>query len=162
MGADSARHYQWYPFINLGHYHLASVSDSRISKEFGRNLRSGIERVYERAQGNPFLNGVPAIWCSNNLTVAMATQCRLYRELTGDNRYREMESSLIDWLFGCNPWGTSMNTELPLWGDYPIDPHTPLIALGVGTTVGGLVHVPGVKFTSLNPNPLAQAEIFSL
>lgn len=54
MGADSARHYQWYPFINLGHYHLASVSDSRISKEFGRNLRSGIERVYERAQGNPF------------------------------------------------------------------------------------------------------------
>ena len=53
MGADSARHYQWYPFINLGHYHLASVSDSRISKEFGRNLRSGIERVYERAQGNP-------------------------------------------------------------------------------------------------------------
>lgn len=132
MGADSARHYQWYPFINLGHYHLASVSDSRISKEFGRNLRSGIERVYERAQGNPFLNGIPAIWCSNNLTVAMATQCRLYRELTGDNRYREMESSLIDWLFGCNPWGTSMITELPLWGDYPVDPHTPLVALGVG------------------------------
>ena len=73
---------------------------------------------------------MPAIWCSNNLTVAVATQCRLYRELTGDDRYREMEAALIDWLFGCNPWGTSMITELPLWGDYPIDPHTPLIALG--------------------------------
>ena len=23
MGADSARHYQWYPFMNMGHYHLA-------------------------------------------------------------------------------------------------------------------------------------------
>ena len=169
MGADSARHYQWYPFINLGHYHLASVSDSRISKEFGRNLRSGIERVYERAQGNPFLNGIPAIWCSNNLTVAMATQCRLYRELTGDNRYREMESSLIDWLFGCNPWGTSMITELPLWGDYPVDPHTPLVALGVGTTVGGLVDGPvyssifdslrGVRLTRRDPYARFQSEI---
>lgn len=142
MGADSARHYQWYPFINLGHYHLAGVDDSRVSREFTRNLRSGLERVLERAEGNPFLNGVPAIWCSNNLTVAVATQCRLYRELTGDDRYREMEAALTDWLFGCNPWGTSMITELPLWGDYPIDPHTPLIALGAGTTVGGLVDGP--------------------
>ncbi len=142
MGADSARHYQWYPFINLGHYHLAGSSDARVSREFTRNLRSGIERIYQRAQGSPFFNGVPAIWCSNNLTVAAATQCRLYRELTGDDRYREMEASLIDWLFGCNPWGTSMITELPLWGDYPVDPHTPLIALKAGTTVGGLVDGP--------------------
>ena len=33
MGADSARHYQWYPFINLGHYHLAGVDDSRVSRD---------------------------------------------------------------------------------------------------------------------------------
>ena len=24
MGADTARHYQWYPFINLGHYLIAA------------------------------------------------------------------------------------------------------------------------------------------
>lgn len=24
MGADSARHYQWYPFMNMGHAHLAA------------------------------------------------------------------------------------------------------------------------------------------
>lgn len=99
----------------------------------------------------------------------MATQCRLYRELTGDNRYREMESSLIDWLFGCNPWGTSMITELPLWGDYPVDPHTPLIALGVGTTVGGLVDGPvyssifdslrGVRLTRRDPYARFQSEV---
>jgi hypothetical protein len=23
LGADTAKHYQWYPFINLGHYELA-------------------------------------------------------------------------------------------------------------------------------------------
>ena len=96
----------------------------------------------------------------------MATQCRLYRELTGDDRYREMEAALTDWLFGCNPWGTSMITELPLWGDYPIDPHTPLIALGAGTTVGGLVDGPvyasifnnlrGVRLSREDPYTLFQ------
>ena len=49
----------------------------------------------------------------------MLTQCRLYRETTGDDTYAEMEASLRDWLFGCNPWGTSMIVELPLYGDYP-------------------------------------------
>lgn len=52
----------------------------------------------------------------------MLTQCRLYRETTGDDTYAEMEASLRDWLFGCNPWGTSMIVELPLYGDYPRNP----------------------------------------
>jgi len=29
MGNDSARHYQWYPFINLGHYYLCLLYTSR-------------------------------------------------------------------------------------------------------------------------------------
>src|SRR5690554_3717770 len=38
MGADSARHYQWYPFINMGHYQIASQkTDLRASSEFIRN-----------------------------------------------------------------------------------------------------------------------------
>ena len=114
MGADSARHYQWYPFMNMGHYHLATVNNPRISKEFIRNMRTGIERTYEKAVESPFLHGIPYIWCSNNLTTAMLTQCRLYRETTGDETYAEMEAALRDWLFGCNPWGTSMIVELPL------------------------------------------------
>lgn len=93
MGADSARHYQWYPFMNMGHYHLAKVDNSRISKEFIRNMRTGIERTYEKAVESPFLHGIPYIWCSNNLTTAMLTQCRLYRETTGDDTYAEMEAS---------------------------------------------------------------------
>ncbi|MBO4984292.1 MAG: glycoside hydrolase family 9 protein [Bacteroides sp.] len=143
MGADSARHYQWYPFMNMGHYHLATVKgDNRLNREFIRNMHAGIRRTYEKAVQNPFLHGIPYIWCSNNLTTAMLTQCRLYRETTGDQTYAEMEAAMLDWLFGCNPWGTSMVVELPLHGDYPIQPHSSYLNENVGTTPGGLVDGP--------------------
>ncbi|WP_455590989.1 glycoside hydrolase family 9 protein [Bacteroides sp.] len=143
MGADSARHYQWYPFMNMGHYWLAKTAgNQRINNEFIRNLRTGIQRTYEKAIESPFLHGIPYIWCSNNLTTAMLTQCRLYRELAGDRTYEEMEAALRDWLFGCNPWGTSMIVELPLSGDYPIQPHSSLLFAGAGNTTGGLVDGP--------------------
>lgn len=143
MGADSARHYQWYPFMNVGHYWVAkSAGNERLSNEFIRNLRTGIQRTYEKAEKNPFLFGIPTIWCSNNLTTAMLTQCHLYRELTGDLTYEEMEAALRDWLFGCNPWGTSMVVELPLSGDYPAQPHSAIRYFGMGNTTGGLVDGP--------------------
>ena len=142
MGADSARHYQWYPFMNMGHYQLAYNGNVAVRKEFIRNLRTGLERVRERAAGDPFYYGVPAIWCSNNLTVALLTQCILYRELSGDNSYEEMESSLLSWLLGCNPWGTSMICELPKNGRFPQYPHSCLTYEGHGTTTGGLVDGP--------------------
>ena len=143
MGADSARHYQWYPFMNMGHYQVASMTDSpRLRDEFVRNLRTGIERTYERGRNHPFLWGVPGIWCSNNLTTAMLTQCILYRQLTGDRTYEEMEGALRDWLLGCNPWGTSMIVELPKGGTSPSQPHSGYVYLGKGTTAGGLVDGP--------------------
>ena len=138
MGADSARHYQWYPFMNMGHVHLATEG----REEFVRNLRSGIARVWDRAQGSPFLYGIPNIWCSNNLTAAMLSQCILYRQLTGDRRYEEMEGALRDWLFGCNPWGVSMIVELPRGGTYPLQPHSFITIYKLGNTTGGLVDGP--------------------
>ena len=93
MGADSARHYQWYPFINLGNYHLAvQNNDLKAQKEFIRNMKTGLWRVKERANGNAFMHGIPFIWCSNNLTVAFITQCRLYYEITGDETFLEIET----------------------------------------------------------------------
>ncbi|MBO4625332.1 MAG: glycoside hydrolase family 9 protein [Bacteroidales bacterium] len=138
MGADSARHYQWYPFMNMGHVQLASEG----KEEFVRNLRSGIARVLDRAQGSPFLYGIPNIWCSNNLTTAMLSQCILYRQLTGDRTFEEMEGALRDWLFGCNPWGVSMIVELPKGGTYPLQPHSFIINYKLGNTTGGLVDGP--------------------
>ena len=142
MGADSARHYQWYPFINLGHYFLAKQTNKRVSEEFIRNMRSGLERIRDRAGNDPFMNGIPFIWCSNNLVAAAVTQCHLYNQLTGDRTYVEMEMALRDWLFGCNPWGKCMIIGLPDYGDYPRDPHSALSVVYQLPVTGGLVDGP--------------------
>ena len=163
MGADSARHYQWYPFINVGHYLLSNSPDKRVGDEFKRNVRTGIERVFEKAQTNPFLNGIPYIWCSNNLVSALVTQCRLYRESTDDVRYEEMEAALRDWLFGCNPWGTSMIVGLPSWGDYPEYPHSSYVTAGIGNTPGGLVDGPvyGAIFNGLLGVKITEPDVYA-
>jgi hypothetical protein len=142
MGSDSARHYQWYPFLNLGHYHLAKTEDEKISKRFSDYFRKGIDRVYQRGKNNAFLIGIPFIWCSNNLVAAMITQLNLYREAVSDDSYIEMEAALRDWLFGSNPWGTSMIVGFPAQGDSPVDPHSSLWVKEKFQTTGGLVDGP--------------------
>jgi len=142
MGADTARHYQWYPFLNMGHWGMGISGDETYAKEFAGYWKDGIRNVYEKGRGNPFLNGIPKIWCSNNLTVALITQCHLYEKITGDGTYREMEAALRDWLFGCNPWGTSMVIGLPGYGDTPVDPHSSLSVLHGYPLDGGLVDGP--------------------
>lgn len=142
MGADTVRHYQWYPFINLGHYYLAYEYENCDQKLFADYFQTGIERVHEKGKNNPFFIGVPFVWCSNNLVVAIATQCKLYRNLTKDSKYQEMEQSLIDWLFGCNPWGTSMIVGIPENGDFPSDVHSAVVTLLKKQPIGGLVDGP--------------------
>jgi peptidoglycan/xylan/chitin deacetylase (PgdA/CDA1 family) len=141
MGSDTARHYQWYPFLNMGHWEV-SQSDTILAAEFSAYWKQGIDAVYQRGRNNPFLNGIPFIWCSNNLTVAMITQCHLYAKLTGDTTYNMMEASLRDWLFGCNPWGTSMVVGLPGYGDFPSNPHSSFSVLENYPLDGGLVDGP--------------------
>lgn len=164
MGADSARHYQWYPFVNLGHYHIANQkNDIKSKNEFIRNMRSGLQRVKDRAQGDAFLNGIPFIWCSNNLTVGFITQCRLYHELTNDDSFLELEMSMRDWLFGCNPWGTSMIVGYPENGDTPTDPHSAFTHLHNMPITGGIVDGPIYNsiFSSLIGIYLANEDMYA-
>jgi len=142
MGADRALHYQWYPFINHGHYRIAAGATGGGQNEFAAFARDGIGRVYEKGRDNAFLMGVPFIWCSNNLVASIVSQCRLYREATGDGRYDELEAAMRDWLFGCNPWGTSMIVGLPGNGDYPDDAHSSLLIVEDIQVWGGLVDGP--------------------
>ena len=147
LGADTAKHYQWYPFINLGHYELAKqLKDKRRDTIIGF-YKTGIERVWNKASSNAFYRGVPFIWCSNNLTTSFAIQCYWYRELTNDKTFEEFEQANIDWLFGCNPWGTSMVYGLPSWGDTPVDPHSAFTHLKNYPINGGLVD--GPVYTSI-------------
>ncbi len=47
-----------------------------------------------------------------------------------------------DWLFGCNPWGTSMIVGYPESGDTPVDPHSAFTAVFGYRIDGGLVDGP--------------------
>jgi len=153
LGRDTAHHYEWYPFINIGHYELArlyKMHSPRVKKNTRvpsldtvlSYYREGIERVAVLARRNAFYRGVPFIWCSNNLTAAFAMQCYWYRKLAGDQRFLDLEQASFDWLFGCNPWGTSMVYGLPAWGDTPVDPHSAFTHLRNYPIDGGLVDGP--------------------
>jgi peptidoglycan/xylan/chitin deacetylase (PgdA/CDA1 family) len=140
LGKDTAKHYQWYPFINLGHRELAAYAFCH--NQICGYYKKGIELVWNKAKQNAFFRGVPFIWCSNNLTTSFAIQCYWYRQLTGDRTFSEFEQANFDWLFGCNPWGTSFVYGLPANGDTPTDPHSAFTHLKNYPIDGGLVDGP--------------------
>lgn len=150
LGEDTAKHYQWYPFINIGHYELAKVLKDKRRDTIIGFYKQGIEKVWNKAKNNAFYRGVPFIWCSNNLTVSFAIQCFWYRQLTKDNSYLPLEQACFDWIFGCNPWGTSMVYGLPANGDTPVDPHSSFTYLKNYPVDGGLVD--GPVYTSIFEN----------
>lgn len=142
LGTDTAKHYQWYPFINLGHYELAKQVKGKQRDTILNYYRQGIEAVWNKAKANAFYRGIPFIWCSNNLTTSFAIQCYWYKQLTNDKRFEELEQANLDWLFGCNPWGTSMVYGLPAHADTPTDPHSAFTHLKNYPIDGGLVDGP--------------------
>ena len=151
MGADTARHYQWYPWHNAGHYALWRNGTAQDRATMAAYYRRGIEAVAGRATSG-FRVGIPFIWCSNDLMVSFATQALLYRQMTGDARFREFEQAAIDWLFGANPWGISMVVGYPRGGRWPRDPHSVVSAqFGPEALTGGLVDGPVYRsiFTNL-------------
>jgi len=196
MGRTQTGHYQYYPFVNLGHFALhralaeqpvspnasrqvrsgspsrspprsrptvATSSLTREARELAGYYRAGLERCLRAGARNPYRAGAPFIWCSNNLTVALATQCLLYERMTGNTRYRAFAAAQHDWLLGRNPWGYSMFLGIPAGGVYPRHPHLMTTRLTGRSVRGGLVDGPvherifkslrGVAITE--PDPLA-------
>ncbi len=152
IGTDTANHYQWYPFIQLGVYEMAKIyqPSNFMSTETMLLYDNQIYNVWQKARHNAFYRGVPFIWCSNNLTAAFAIQCYWFRNNDRDDSYKELEQANFDWLFGCNPWGTSMVYGLPTNGDTPVDPHSAFTHLKNYPIDGGLVD--GPLYTSIYQN----------
>jgi hypothetical protein len=161
MGKEQTGHYQYYPFINVGHLRLYDLVDRKLKKLLAEYYREGIERCIRASQKNPYRIGVPFIWCSNNLTVALATQCLLYERMTGDQQFRAFAACQRDWLLGRNPWGYTMFTGIGQV--YPKNPHLMTMELMHRPVRGGLVDGPVYEriFKSLKgvtisePDPLA-------
>jgi hypothetical protein len=161
MGRDQAKHYYYYPFMNAGHFRLHDIVDADFQNKLAGYYREGIERCMRAGEGNPYRLGVPFIWCSNNLVVALVTQCSFYERMTGERRYREFATRHRDWLLGRNPWGYSMFTQIGRV--YPTDVHLQTTKLTGRSVAGGLVDGPireetfkslrGVTITL--PDPLA-------
>ena len=97
---NTAEHYQFYPFMNVGHFALHPLVDARTKAQLAGYYRDGIENVIRRGQQNPYHVGVPFLWCSNNLVVAFITQVLLYERMTGDMRYHAAMLAHRDWLVG--------------------------------------------------------------
>ena len=163
MGKEQTKHYQYYPFMNLGHYRLYDLVDRKTRDSLASYYRTGLDRSVEIAGRNPYAIGVPFIWCSNNLVVALATQALLYERMTGDRHYRQFAAAQSDWLLGRNPWGISMFTGIPAGGNCPKDVHLMTNAILKRQVRGGLVDGPVYQriFMSLKgvgitePDPLA-------
>lgn len=139
---DSAAHYQYYPFINMGHFVLRELVEPEFQKTLAGYYKKEIENVARRAETNPFGIGVPFIWCSNNLITSFITQVLLYEKMTGDMQFQQLMLHHRDWLFGRNPWGTSMFTGMPRDGEYPLDVHTSVWAMTKKMVPGGLIDGP--------------------
>ena len=157
MGADTAKHYQWYPWHNNGHFELWRTGGAAERTTAMANYRDGLERVARRAD-NGFRVGIPFIWCSANLMVSLATQARLYRQMSGDAQFLEMEMAAVDWLFGTNPWGISMVIGIPRDGAFPRDPHS-VVAKDLRVVLtGGLIDGPVYRSIYANLRGIHLAE----
>jgi len=161
MGKGQAGHYQFYPFMNTGHFRLYDLVAADFKKLLARYYRDGIERCIRAGERNPYRVGVPFIWCSNNLLTALVTQCVMYERMTGDPRYREFATKQRDWLLGRNPWGTTMFTEIG--HEFPTDVHLMTVALLKRPVRGGLVDGPVYEriFKSLKGVSVTQPDPFA-
>ncbi len=143
MGKDTARHYEYYPFMNLGHYALYPLVEAAFQDTLSGYYREGLEALKQRADQNPYSIGYPFIWCSNNLAAAAITQALLYQRMTGDDTYRRMATEMRDWLLGRNPWGVSQMVGIPVQGGVTSqDPHDSISHLTGIKATGGLLDGP--------------------
>jgi hypothetical protein len=153
MERDTASHYEMYPYVNMGHYTLWQVGNQADKAQMVAYYAHNLAQIQERAEQNPYGVGHFFIWCSNNLAAAVATQAMLYEEMSGSDQYRSLMQDHLNWLFGLNPWNSSMITEIPEQADTPVDVHMPFWRINQEAIKGSLVD--GPLWTSIHDNMLA-------
>lgn len=103
MGREQTGHYQYYPFMNAGHFRLYDLVDRKGKKDLAGYYRAGLERCVQAGEKNPYRIGVPFIWCSNNLVAVLVTQCLLDERMTGDGRFCDFTARQLTGRSGATP-----------------------------------------------------------
>ncbi len=153
MERDTASHYEMYPFVNMGHYALWEAGNKKDKKTAITFYKHNLQRIKERAERNPYGAGHLFIWCSNNLAAAVASQSILYKKMTGSSEFEALAINHINWLFGLNPWASSMITGIPENTDYPQDVHMPFWKILNKEVKGSLAD--GPLWSTIHENMLA-------
>ncbi len=163
MGRSRHGHYEFFPYVDLAHWRLYPLVGPDVQAELAGFYRTGLERVRDLAERNPYRLGTPLVWCSTNDVIAFATQAVLYEKLTGDTSFRRLATEARDWIFGRNPWGVSFVIGVPAGGDAASRPHHMFYRLAQHLPVGGLVDGPvyrdineGLKFDDFGDDRLAR------
>jgi endoglucanase len=163
MGRDRHGHYEFFPYVNLGHWRLYPLVDEAAQQELAGFYRTGLEAIRRRAEQNPYRIGTPFVWCSTNDVIAFATQAVLYEQMTGDTRYRALAAEARDWIFGRNPWGKSFVIGVPSPDVAASRPHHLFYKLADILPTGGLVDGPvykdindSLKFADFGTDELAR------
>jgi hypothetical protein len=60
MNLDSAYHYQYYPFINMGYYALYELVEKDFQEILAGYYRNGIDYTFNKALASPYGIGIPA------------------------------------------------------------------------------------------------------
>ena len=84
-------------------------------------MASQLDRAVARAARDPFAAGVATTeFDAVPHALGLVATARLYRELTGDDRYETFATQQLDWVLGANPWGASM--MIGAGSSYPLCP----------------------------------------
>ena len=100
---DSVSHYQYYPFINMGHFALFDQVEESFKDSLVFYYKLEIENVAKQTAKNPYGVEIPFIWCSNNLMTSFITQVLLYEKMTNDLQFHSIMLQHRNWLFNRNP-----------------------------------------------------------
>jgi endoglucanase len=142
MGMDTLDFYEYFPFVNLGHYELYHFVAGETQKKLRDYYRLGLQRAFKAAGINVFDLGVPFVVRSNNLSVALITQIIFYKKMGGSFVFDELLRDTRDFLLGRNPWGQSFVIKVPGYGKSPNHPSSFLSSNLKINLEGGLVSGP--------------------
>lgn len=163
MGKDTARHYEYFPYVNPGHYELFPHVNNNVKMVLKNFYRQGLLKAKKQAEQNTFHYGVPFIWVSNNLATGLITQAIWYKKMSGSNEFDDLLFAARDWLLGRNPWGQSFIIGMPEKGSHPTDPHSVVTKELSMKLTGALVDGPvyGSIFSNLKGLRLTKEDRFA-